>query len=491
MRSRAGIGFLRWGSIGLLLLALVLFFFELFAYSRSRARLPEGLTVAGVPVGGLGKAEALERLLQTYSTPIELHYDDQLILLQPASIGFRLDTEGMMAAAELARSGPNFWSGFGDFLWNRPGETESIPMRSEYSRVQLEAALADVAARYDEPPTPARPVPGSPSFLAGTPGRVLDIARAAELIDTALNAPANRRVRLPVLATGAPRPTLETLETLLKQNIDVAGFNGLTVVYLMDLRSGDELHFAYLNGEDLPAEPDIAFTADSIIKIGIAVTFYRYFDEPLDTLADKWLSEMIRLSGNDPADWLMDRLDRQTGPLVVTETLRELGLVSTFMVGYYHPPPVLLASSFPRTPGNTRADIDTEPDDLNQTTASEMGRLLADIYQCASGGGTLLAVYPEQIRPSECQRILDLLSRNKIGVLIEGGLPDGTRVAHKHGWATPLSSMGDAGIVFSPAGDYVLCIFMWNEPAMIWDPASRLVADLATAVYNYFNPPAQ
>jgi hypothetical protein len=144
----------------------------------------------------------------------------------------------------------------------------------------------------------------------------------------------------------------------------------------------------------------------------------------------------------------------------------------------------------PRTPGNTRTDIYTSPDPLDQVTASEMGMLLADIYQCADGGGTLLAVFGGQVTPEECQSMLSLMSLNKIGVLIEAGVPDGTRVAHKHGWTeSPLHSLGDSGIVFSPAGDYVVSIYLWNDQEMIWDTVSRLAAELSQAVYNYFNPP--
>jgi len=489
--NRSGVDWLRWMSIAFLLAALSLFFFELFLYSRSRAGLPQGLTIGGVPVGGLDKNEALERLLQTYSTPVELHYDDQIILLAPSAVGFRLDTEGMMAAAELARSGPDFWAGFWDFLWNRPGEEMSIPLRSEFSHSQLEATLTDIAARYDEPPTPAQPVPGSTLFLAGEPGRVLDVGRASELVETALTAPSNRRAQLPVAATGAPRPTLGSLETLLQQNVDLAGFDGLAVIYIQDLRTGERLHFAYLNGAEIPAEPDIAFTGGSIIKIGIMVTFYRYFDEPFDAEAERWLEQMMRQSGNDPADWLMERIDRQAGPLRVTETLREIGFESSFLVAYYRLGSNAL-STIPQTPGNTRLDVDTDPDLLDQVTASEMGMLLADIYQCAEGGGTLLAAFGGQVTPEECQSMLSLMSLNKIGVLIEAGVPDGTRVAHKHGWTeSPLHSLGDSGIVFSPAGDYVLSMYLWNDEEMIWDNVSRLAAELSQAVYNYFNPPTQ
>jgi hypothetical protein len=491
MNNRSGVGWLRYGSITLLLAALALFFFELFLYSRSRAALPHGLTIAGVPVGGLDKTEALQRLLQTYSTPIELHYDDQIILLSPSSIGYRLDTEGMMAAAELVRSGPDFWGGFWDFLWNRPGDEESIPLRAEFSHAQLEAALVDIAARYDEPPSPAEPVPGSTTFLPGDPGRVLDRERAMELVEAALNASSNRRAQLPVQATGAPRPTFESLATLLKQNIDLAGFDGLAVLYVMDLRSGETMHFAYLNGEEIPVEPDVSFTGGSIIKIGVMVTFFRYFDPPFDAETQGWLEQMMRQSGNDPADWLMDRIDRAGGPLRVTDTLREMGFESSFLIAYYRLGSAALIP-IPRTPGNSRIDIDTDPDQLDQVTASEMGMLLADIYQCANGGGTLLALYGGDITPQECQEMLSLMSLNKIGVLIEGGVPDGTRVAHKHGWTdSPLHSLGDSGIIFSPAGDYVLSLFLWNDQEMIWDPVSRMAAGLSQAVYNYFNPPTE
>jgi beta-lactamase class A len=319
---------------------------------------------------------------------------------------------------------------------------------------------------------------------------VLDIARGVETVEAALNSPSSRSVNLPVGVSGAPRPTLETLRILLQQNVDVAGFDGLLDLYLLDLRTGEELHFGYFRNQPLEAEPDIAFTAASIIKVPIIVSFFRYFDGPFDAEVDRWLSEMIRLSGNDPADWLMERIDRAAGPLRVTETMEALGLDSTFLLGYFRPLSPLLAP-VPQTPGNSRPDIRTNPiDPYNQTTPSEMGMLLGDIYACAEGGGTLVAVFPDQVRPDECERILDLLAQNKIGILIEAGVPDGTRVAHKHGWTeSPLLHLGDSAVVYSPAGDYVLSVFLWNTQEMIWEPTSRLVAALSRAVYNYFNPP--
>jgi beta-lactamase class A len=487
---RNGPNILRWISLALLLAAVALFFYELVAYSRERSRLPQQLTIAGVPVGGLSQSEALDRMLTMYSTPIELHYDDQIIHLNPANVGFQLDTDVMLAAAEHERTGDDFWTGFWDFLWHRPGEASSVPVRAEYSDSQLESYLQDIGSRYDKPPIPAEPVPGSPTFSAGVPGRVLDIARAKELLGTIMRSPTNRRLNLPIVSDVAPKPTLETLEILLKQNVEVANFDGLVVIYITDLRSGDNIHFATLEGGDISTDPDIAFSAASINKIPIMTAYYRFEDEPLVAEKSRWLEEMITESGNDPSDWLMKDIDVNTGPLIVTETIQALGLENTFTAGYYYLNAPLLRTY--STEANQRTDINTRPDRYTQTTASDMGMLLEDIYACAKGGGTLLALYPEEISPDECRRMLDLLSENILGTLLKGGVPDGTRVAHKHGWrSSPLDMIGDAGIVFTPGGDYVMSVFLWDDEEMVWEPTSKLVANLSRAVYNYFNPPIQ
>ncbi len=486
---RRGSNIQRWLSIAFLLASATLFFYELLAYSRDRALLPDQLSIAGIPVGNTTQSEARERLLQTFSTPVELFYEEQRILLNPANVGFRLDTDVMLAAAELERTEKSFWTGFWDFLWNRPGEAVSIPLKAEYSTGQLESALRDISLRYDTPPTTSEPIPGTPNFEPGNPGRILDIGRGVDLVGAVLQSPSRRSVNLPIVNEGPAKPTLDTLEILFKQVIEVADFNGLVVLYLADLRTGETMHFGTLDGEDVSLEPDIAFSGASINKISILTAFYRYFDEPLDPESARWVEEMITQSGNDPSDWLMERIDFQRGPLVVTETLQELGFENTFVAGYYFPGAPIL--QIYRTPANQRFDVSTNPDPYTQTTASDISMLLTDIYACAGGGGSLLARFPEEFTPAECGRMLDLLSANILGTLIKGGVPEGTRVAHKHGWrSSPLDMIGDAGIVFTPGGDYTLSIFLWNEQEMIWEPTSRLVADLSRAAYNYFNPPS-
>ena len=101
------------------------------------------------------------------------------------------------------------------------------------------------------------------------------------------------------------------------------------------------------------------------------------------------------------------------GAKVITESARRLGLVNTFMAIPYDATAVSTRPNTYVTPANSRPDLITRPDSAMQTTAEEMGTLLAMIYHCANGGGALLAVYPNEITPDECQAIIDLMVPTK------------------------------------------------------------------------------
>ena len=123
------------------------------------------------------------------------------------------------------------------------------------------------------------------------------------------------------------------------------------------------------------------------------------------------------------------------------------------------------------TPANQRTDISTDPDIYNQTTPTDMGMLLEDIYHCAeNGGGTFQAVYPNQLSQSECQTMIGLLSKNRNGVLLEAGLPEATQIAHKHGWIIEwdnlMHTISDTGIVYSAGGNYVISLYM-HDPQQL------------------------
>lgn len=500
MRNRRSIPILRGISIAILSIALVLGVISLIGYSRQRNNYPGGMTIAGVQVGGVDPQIASQRVLQVYSSPIEVQYGEAIIHVDPSVVGFELDLDSMIAAADLERTGGSFWGGFWNYLWNRDPSPVEVPLSATISEDRLKAYLQnEISARYDEPPTPAQPIPGSTAFAPGAPGRTLDIDRAVRLIEDTLRSPNNRTVALSFQRSSAARPTMQNLEILLQQNITVAGFDGVIGVYLLDLQNGQEIHFAMDHGELISVNPDVAFTASSTVKIPIMVSYFiKYGATALNEQSSNLLMDMIRKSENPPADRLMENLDALKGPLVVTEDMRKIGLENTFLAGFFcsaeSPCPLLEKIE---TPANQRKDVSTDPDSFNQTTPSDIGMLLADIYQCAEdGGGALIAAFPDKISSEICQKMVTFLASDKIGVLIEAGVPEGTQVAHKHGWISDPSSLvikniSDAAIVYTPGGNYVLVIYAYHPVQTVWEPVSTLFAQMSQAVYNFYNLPTQ
>jgi beta-lactamase class A len=487
--NRTSTTFLRWISVGFIFAAVLLTVFQLVQYSRIRTVYPPGLDVAGVSVGGLDQQQAAERLVQAYSIPVELRYGDAVFQVKPAVVGFELDLQAMLAEADLQRVNQPFWTAFWEYLWDRIPQPDAVPLRSSLSEERLRSFLTgEVAPRYDQKASAAVPVPGSTNFQTGQQGTVLDVDRAVLLIEDALRSPISRTVSLSFSRVNPARPSLQNLQVLLSQIIDLSRFDGISEIYLLDLQTNQELHFAYQQGKTIPG--DIAFAAASTIKIPIMISTFRRSPDPMPQDISDNLTQMIEFSENDPADKLMEGFNKLTGPLEVTKDIQALGLKSTFLAGYFYPGAQLLKKI--TTPANSRTDYFTAPDPYNQTTPDEIGQLLNDIYQCAdSGGGAFAAVFPGQILQSECKQMINLLILNRLPVLITAGLPEGTTIAHKHGWITEvdglLHTISDAGIVYTPGGNYILTVYLWNKSQLLFDPANQLVSDLSKAIYNYFN----
>jgi len=496
VRNRRSIPILRGISIAILTIALVLTVIALIGYSRQRNNYPGGMTIGGVPVGGVDPQTASQRVLQVYSSPVELQYGNADIQIEPSVVGFELDLDSMIAAADLGRTGGAFWGGFWDYLWNRDPAPVEIPLISTIDEDRLIAYLQnEIAARYDEPPTPALPIPGGTSFTPGSPGKVLDIDRAVRLVEDTLRSPNNRTVVLSYGQSPATRPTIDNLGILLKQIITTSGFDGVIGLYMLDLQTGQEIHFALNQGQEISIQPDVAFTASSTIKIPILISYYiKNGSAPVDEQTQAMIVEMIRKSDNNASDAMMNRIDVNTGPLIVTQNMRTIGLQDTFLAGFFAPGSPLLQRFV--TPSNSRSDVSTDPDSYNQTTPVDIGSLMADLYQCATtGGGALIAAFPDKINSQICQQIVAYLSTDKIGVLIEAGVPEGTQIAHKHGWITSsdgvIRNFSDAAIIYSAGGNFVLSIYAYHPVQIVFDDANALFANIGDAIYNFYNLPAQ
>ena len=494
MRSRGSFSFLRWGSLVLVLLAVVVTTLNLVRFSRLWINFPSNLSIAGVPVGQLNRQSAAERLLTVYTQPVELYYNEAVINLDPNTIGFTLDTDSMLSAAEQERTRISFWQAYWNYLWDRPVQAVDIPLRATYSEDRLRAFLVDeIATRYDQLPTSALPIVGTTNFQAGSSGSVLDIDRAIPLIEASMFTLDQRSVSLPIKKSSPTHPTFQNLEVLLRQTVSLSGFDGLIGVYVGDMQTGQAISFVLDKNNPVTTPPDVAFTASSTIKIPIMISVFRRIGENPDAETTKNLEDMIAKSINTAADWLMqNKIDRDKGPLVVTDDMHTLGLDDTFLGGYFYAGAPLLEVF--KTPANQRKDVSTDPDPYSQTTPGELGQLLTDLYQCANmNGGALLAAFPGELTQAECRAMINYLIQDRIALLIQAGVPDGTNVAHKHGWVTDqygiIHDMSDAAIVFTPGGDYVFTIYMYHPVQIVFDPANQLVKGLSQAIYNFFNIP--
>jgi beta-lactamase class A len=461
-------------------------------YAATRALLPPGTQIAGVPVGGLSRPEAGARLAQAYAlTPVELQIRDSRVQVDPVPAGLELDLAGMFGEVDRALAARPYWEGFWDFLWDRPPDPVESGLLCSVDETRLhETVSALLAGRYDQAPTPAAPVPGDVIFTPGRPGETLDIAAALPELSRAMCNRASRSVTLDSVSIPALPPTPAQLRLVLETLVQVSAFNGTVELYFEDLQTGDSFSLATSGGRAV--KPGIAFTAASTIKIPVMVSAYKQVDGELPADLRQQMAAMIDLSDNASTDEVMQRvLDANLAPIQVTQDARALGLQDTFLAGFFYPGAPLL--DLYQTPANQRGDVSTDPDVYNQTTAIDMGRLLSGIRQCAArGSGRLVEIFADQLTQAECQEMVDLLAENRKGVLIEAGLPEGTALAHKYGWVTdPLDGLmhqaSDAALVFTPGGDFVLTVYLHQSDQLQWESAQRLVARLATAIFNYFN----
>ena len=448
--------------------------------------LPDGVTLGEIPVGGLRGDRAIAQLQAVYATPVTLRYGESVFQLQPQRVEFRVHGAAMLRQLTLPDAPTRFW----DTLRGRPQPPapQNIALQASFSREQLHAFLQDVASRYDTPANAPWSDVDQLVTVVSPPGQQLQIDASLRVVVAALQRPTERSADLPVSTVPAKQPTLAVLETQLRDYLSRRGFEGLLSLYLVDLRSGDELQRNWLRAEALPAEPGVAFSGMSIMKITLLAEFYRQVSGgalpyELD-LVEKAVTESSNWTSNLLIEWIGD-LDAARGLQRLNESYERLGLRSTFIGGLYdtEEPP-----GFRHTPANSRSDVNTQPDAYMQTTPADIGRLLRGIYRCArSGDGLLIDTFGAEFTPEECTAMLDWLSANRIGVLLEAGVPEGTVVAHKHGWAQG-EPIGDAGVVFTSGGDYVLVCYVWVPDYTYWDENSQLLADVSKAIYFYFNP---
>lgn len=278
-------------------------------------------------------------------------------------------------------------------------------------------------------------------------------------------------------------PEFRALGTELWNQMVEAGFDPQTsrmgALFLKSLETGEAMVF----------DQNFAFSGMSINKIAILATYYSQLDIPPGDAQAVMLAEAMICSENISTNEMLSAIGNgnpYAGAERVSEFLQQAGLTNTFLYTPFANDPFITPQA-PRTRTTDADQISTEPDPFNQMTVSEIGMLLDGMYQCAyNESGILLENFDGAFTPTECRQMLHLMTYNRIGNFIEAGVPADVRVAHKHGWIN--DTHGDAGLVFSPGGDYILVVAVHNPVWMNFEESSALIENMSLTVYNYFNP---
>lgn len=454
-----------------------------YQYLEVRDVLPARTTIGGVDVAGLTLDGAREKVEAAYMQPVVVIHQSERVEVEPVQLGFVLDLEAMMAEAERAWSEQNFFEGYLGYLGGNPMRPIKIPLYATHDPAAVHLAVQAVSDLLDRPAQAAQFTATSLSVQEAQGGYVTDVEASVPAVEAALYMPdaAGREVPLVIEEQSEIASDMSLLKSFIETRLRT--FDGVGSIFVMDLRTGEEIGI----------NADVAVTAVSTFKVAIFVEVYRVLDEPPNEYQQQLLVDTAAHSSNFAANLLLHLIageeNTYKGADIVTESMRQLGLVNTFMAVPYDAAEVPGRPITYVTPANSRTDINLLPDPSRQTTAEEMGTLLSMIYYCSKGGGALLAVYPDDLTPEECQAIIDLMILNEEGNLIRFGVPEGVPVSHKHGWA--LGTHTDVGIVFSPAGDYVLVEYLsvvdeWLQA----DHSFPILRDISRIVYNFFNPNA-
>ncbi len=274
--------------------------------------------------------------------------------------------------------------------------------------------------------------------------------------------------------TPAPPIGIQALGDLLKARLDQ--FPGIASLYLHYLPTGEEIA---ING-------DVAYAGTSTLKIPILEQVYRVLDAPPGVETSKIISETMMYSGNFTANLMLGKIgdgDWDVGVQRMNQAFKTLGMPNTFMAAPYDrqmavPPRIV-------TEANSRTDLNTQPDPYMQTTARDIGMSLQMLVACSEGGGTLIAVYGNQITPAECQQALDFMSLNEMTEMLVGGLPAGAKAVHKHGYVP--DTHGDVAAIWGPAGPYVLSVFLYRPTWLEWGISNPTLQEIAKTTWDFFD----
>ncbi len=457
----------------LVLVAVALLSLPYIRYRRTAGIVPAWVRIGGLEVNGATESEALLALAKGLDEPLELFHGDKRLVLRPETAGFQVDASAMLKEAQALDRPNHLVRYLIETSLERSPRTLEIPLRFSYNDAALEAWLDETIAAYDRAAGAPVPALESLTLAPGKPGLTTDRAGAKTAILAALANASNRTVRLPVAQTPPLPISVEALGALLQARLDE--FPGIGSVWLHHLPTGEEIAI----------NADVAYAGTSTLKIPILTQVYRKLDAPPGIDTTKIISETMTYSGNFTANLMLGMIgdgNWDAGVAEMNRSFKTLGMQNTFMATPYD----RKLAVAPRivTEANRRTDLNTQPDPYMQTTPRDIGSSLQMLLACSEGGGTLIAVYGDEITSEECQQALHYMSFNEMEELLVGGLPEGAKAVHKHGYVP--DTHGDVAAIWGPAGPYILTVFLYRPIWLEWDYSNPTMQDLARASWNVF-----
>lgn len=243
-------------------------------------------------------------------------------------------------------------------------------------------------------------------------------------------------------------------------------FPGVAGIVIKDLRSGLTIKY----------NEDKLFPSASLVKIPVMAAVFQREKEGKLSLSQRLtlksnlkqygsgrlkycpsgssfsIKQLLELMITESDNTATNLLTNQLGFEYLNQTFSDLGLSNTNMI---------------------RSIMDLHTRDLgieNYTTADEMAFLLEKIYQ------------KSLVSEEASERMLTILSRQKINDRLSRGLPKGWVVAHKTGLMRSVCH--DVGIVYHSQGDFIVCVL--TDKINSYPRAKKFISDIAKITFQYY-----
>jgi beta-lactamase class A len=314
-----------------------------------------------------------------------------------------------------------------------------------------------------------RTIPPPPSRLPGWAFTLIAVLvggvsfggyRAAVWVNRQINPPQEKRVIQSPINDAEWEAMIAGLHTA------AGAWRANAGIYMRDMESGRTWEH----------NPDKLFPSASLIKLPIMASVMKEVKAGGVTLdAQMKLTRRERVGGSGSLKWVRDGTTLSVMEIVYKMITESDNTATRMMIDRIGMPKI--AGDF-RDFGLEHTNITEEGMSLksgrvareNYTTAREMAGLLERIY---SG---------ELVDKESSDFMLDVLKHTKSRSRLRSGLPLGWEIGHKTGLLR--RSCHDAGIVFSPRGDYVIVVLTSDVPD--YSSAKKFIARLAGLTYKYY-----